>query len=62
MGSTLNPYINFKDYAREALEFYRDALGGELHVNTFGEFGDDSTRPRPTWSCTGSWRPPPASP
>ncbi len=42
MGSTLNPYINFKDNAREALEFYRDALGGELHVNTFGEFGDDS--------------------
>jgi PhnB protein len=42
MGSTLNPYINFKDTAREALEFYRDALGGEVHVNTFGEFGDDS--------------------
>ena len=42
MGSTLNPYINFKDNARQALEFYREALGGELHVNTFGDFGDDS--------------------
>jgi PhnB protein len=42
MGSTLNPYINFKDTARQALEFYRDALGGELHVNTFGDYGDDS--------------------
>ena len=30
MGSTLNPYLNFKDNAREALEFYREALGGEL--------------------------------
>ncbi len=42
MASTLNPYLSFRDNAREALEFYRDALGGELHVNTFGEFGDDS--------------------
>lgn len=25
-----NPYINFQGRTREALEFYRDALGGEL--------------------------------
>jgi PhnB protein len=42
MPSTLNPYLNFKDTAREAMEFYRDALGGELHLNTFGEAGDPS--------------------
>ena len=42
MASTLNPYLNFKDDARAALEFYRNALGGELKINTFGEFGDAS--------------------
>jgi PhnB protein len=25
-----NPYINFQGHAREALEFYHDALGGEV--------------------------------
>ena len=35
----LNPYINFEGRAREAMEFYRDVLGGELQINTFGEFG-----------------------
>ncbi len=42
MASRLNPYITFKDTAREAMEFYRDVFGGELHVNTFGEYGDSS--------------------
>ena len=40
MASRLNPYLNFKDNAREAMEFYKDALGGELVINTFGEYGD----------------------
>lgn len=39
MASTLNPYIQFADNAREAMEFYRDVFGGELNVSTFGEFG-----------------------
>ena len=40
MGSTLNPYIAFKDgQARAAAEFYQGVFGGELDVNTFGEFG-----------------------
>jgi PhnB protein len=39
MASRLNPYINFDGTAREAMEFYRDVFGGELNVNTFGEFG-----------------------
>jgi PhnB protein len=42
MAARLNPYISFKDNAREAMEFYRDVLGGELAVNTFGQFGDGS--------------------
>lgn len=36
----LNPYISFKDTARDALEFYQSVLGGETHANTFGEYGD----------------------
>lgn len=39
MASLLTPYLNFGDNAREALEFYREVFGGELTVNTFGEFG-----------------------
>ena len=39
MTSRLNPYINFADNARQALEFYKDVFGGELAVNTFGELG-----------------------
>jgi len=42
MGSTLNPYISFKDDAREALEFYHSVLGGELNLSTFGQYGDPS--------------------
>lgn len=38
MSSTLNPYLNFQDNARQAMEFYQGALGGELTLNTFGEF------------------------
>ena len=38
MTSRLNPYISFNGQAREALEFYQSVLGGELAVNTFGDF------------------------
>ena len=40
MASRLNPYLNFPDgRAREAMELYRSALGGELTVMTFGDMG-----------------------
>ncbi len=39
MATVLNPYISFSDNAREALEFYKSVFGGELRMNTFGEFG-----------------------
>jgi PhnB protein len=42
MASKLNPYVTFDGHAREALEFYRDVLGGELNVNTFADFGNES--------------------
>ena len=40
MASQLNPYLTFNGSAREAMEFYRSVFGGELKVNTFGEFGN----------------------
>jgi PhnB protein len=39
MGVTLNPYLNFKDNARQAMEFYQSVFGGELQLNTFAELG-----------------------
>jgi PhnB protein len=33
----LNPYLGFKDNAREAMEFYHSVFGGELLINTFAE-------------------------
>ncbi len=35
----LNPYIGFVDNARQAMEFYQSVFGGQLDVNTFGQFG-----------------------
>lgn len=37
MTSRLNPYLRFKDNAREAMEFYKGIFGGNLVINTFGE-------------------------
>ena len=39
MQSRLNPYLSFRDNAREAMEFYRSVFGGTLEMNTFAEFG-----------------------
>ncbi|GAA5153271.1 VOC family protein [Microbacterium pseudoresistens] len=38
--TTLNPYLSFQDSAREAMEFYQSALGGDLEISTFGEMPD----------------------
>jgi len=43
MASRLNPYIQFEDNARQALEFYKDVFGGNLVMNTFGEFGQQDS-------------------
>jgi PhnB protein len=47
MAAQLNPYISFKDSARAAMEFYREVFGGELQINTFGQYGDPDA-PVPT--------------
>jgi len=38
MSTQLNPYLSFRDNAREAMEFYQSVFGGELTISTFGEF------------------------
>ena len=38
MQTKLNPYINFKDTTRQAMEFYKSIFGGELRLSTFKEF------------------------
>ncbi|QNK79398.1 VOC family protein [Nakamurella sp. PAMC28650] len=37
MTTRLNPYLSFRDTARDAMEFYRSVLGGELTLSTFGD-------------------------
>ena len=38
MGTQLNPYLSFRNTAREAMGFYQSVFGGELTRSTFGEF------------------------
>ena len=38
MPTKLNAYLNFKDNARDAMEFYKSIFGGELTINTFSEY------------------------
>ena len=38
MQSKLNPYLSFRDNAREAMEFYKTVFGGKLEMQTFKEF------------------------
>jgi PhnB protein len=33
----INPYLNFNDNCREAMNFYKDCIGGELTITTVGE-------------------------
>ena len=33
----LNPYLTFDNNCREAMNFYKDCLGGELTIQTVGE-------------------------
>jgi PhnB protein len=39
MSARLNPYLNWRGEAADAMAFYQSVLGGELASNTFAEFG-----------------------
>lgn len=47
MPVSMNPYLHFESAAREAMEFYRSVLGGELQIMTFGEMGAEGPVPPP---------------
>lgn len=36
-STKLNPYLTFNGNCREAMTFYKDALHGELNIQTFGD-------------------------
>lgn len=38
MTSQLNPYLSFRDNARQAMEFYLTVFGGKLESHTFREY------------------------
>ena len=38
MTTRLNPYLGFRDTAKQALEFYRSVFGGELALSTFAQY------------------------
>ena len=42
MSVWLNPYLSFRDNAREAMTFYHSVFGGELTVSTFADFRDSA--------------------
>src|SRR5947209_3397753 len=38
MSTRLNPYLSFKNNARETMEFYKSVFGGKLTLNTYKEY------------------------
>jgi PhnB protein len=41
MTVNVNPYLTFNGNCREAMDYYKSVLGGELTINNFGDFGGD---------------------
>ncbi|MBO0907759.1 VOC family protein [Arthrobacter sunyaminii] len=37
MSTLMNPYLSFRDNAREAMAFYQSVFGGTLESNTYGD-------------------------
>ena len=44
-----SPYLIFNGNCREAMTFYQQCIGGELHMQTFGEVGADTTSESRDW-------------
>jgi PhnB protein len=38
METKLNPYLNFRNQTRQAMEFYKSVFGGKLDLFTFKDF------------------------
>jgi PhnB protein len=43
MQTRLNPYLAFKNNARQAMEFYKTVFGGKLQLTTFKEYHASQT-------------------
>ena len=57
MSARLNPYLNFRGEAADAMAFYQSVLGGELTSSTFAEYGGmGSPRRSRARSCTPARR------
>jgi len=50
---TFNPYLHLKGNAKEALEFYKGAFGGEITANTFKESGVPVATEEENWLMHG---------
>lgn len=37
MATRLNPYVSFRNNAREAMQFYQEVFGGDLTITTFAD-------------------------
>lgn len=44
MNTRLNPYLGFKNNAREAMEFYKTVFGGTVELHTFKEYNASQDR------------------
>lgn len=51
MTITVTPHLNFRDSAREALEFYTSVFGGDLTIISYADMGnpDPATADRVVW-------------
>lgn len=53
MTVRLNPYLNFRGQARDALERYQQVFGGELTVSTLGASGMEVAPGETDWLMHG---------
>jgi PhnB protein len=52
MQSRLNPYISFKDNARQAMQFYQSVFGGKLSIARSKNMARLKIPAKGTRSCT----------
>lgn len=51
METTINAYLTFNGNCRQAMQFYKECLGGELHFQTIGESPLSATMPVKMKNC-----------
>jgi PhnB protein len=51
METTINAYLTFNGNCRQAMQFYKECLGGELYFQTVGESPYSATMPLKMKDC-----------